>query len=393
MIPRPVPRCHPRMPARGRRPARLRGERLSAPSPGNARRRGNRLRELPQRLRRRGGARPRLDAVDPDVTGQFDDKDAAPKTLDADCERLRRCRCCCSPRTAARCWSCCKRGRGRQRRRGASPRSALDPQASRVHAFYVPTPRRSRARFPVARARGRPGARRDRGLQPLALRGRARARVHELSPRSRSALARIVDFETPRPGRHGGDEVLSAHHARRAAAPVQAAPGRSAQAVEDRPQATTRSASAGTNTATRTKTRSRRRTARAPWFIVPANHKWFRNLAVTAIVDRDARRARPAAAAASRTSREYRAAATTRGLKGARGYGSRIERRIARSRSAGGSSATMLARARARRRAGSSRAACGSISACTIARLTSSTGIPSRSSRSFARTPLRPAAP
>ena len=88
-------------------------------------------------------------------------------------------------------------------------------------------------------------------------------------------------------------------------------------------------------------------TRRAPWFVIPANHKWFRNLAVARIVtdalsDLDLKYPEPTV-----DLEEMRRQVTTRPPRlnpAVRDgpYGKRSDARSTRSRSSGGSSATML---------------------------------------------------
>ncbi len=130
---------------------------------------------------------------------------------------------------------------------------------------------------------------------------------------------------------------------------------------------------------------------RAPWFVVPANHKWFRNLVATRIaietleaLDPHApppAARRPRSCAGSCTKRPRADGVHAVPVRVRAGYGRRIDARITRSRSEGGNIATMLP-ARAEPPSRYVARGFGARTACRIARLTRSTGIPARSSRS-----------
>ena len=100
------------------------------------------------------------------------------------------------------------------------------------------------------------------------------------------ATSMINDFEQllVAQRRHGG-QVLPPHLQGRAEAPPRAPARRSAEAVEVRAWATSRSERCGTTTRPRSRTPSTRRAPTdAPWYVVPANKKWYRNLVVACTV-------------------------------------------------------------------------------------------------------------
>ena len=66
---------------------------------------------------------------------------------------------------------------------------AVDPQGVDAHVVQGADPRGARARLPVAGPQGAAGAGDDRRLRPVALRGRAVVRVHDLVPRHDLAAA------------------------------------------------------------------------------------------------------------------------------------------------------------------------------------------------------------
>ena len=147
---------------------------------------------------------------------------------------------------------------------------------------------RSRARFPVARPSARPGTRRNRDLQPFALRGRA----GHAGPQAH----RQGDLDAALPGdsrfrgaagrrtepRSSSSSCTSARKSSSRASPsASRIPSRNwkiseadyterefwddyIEAFEDAIRATS--------------------THEAPWYVIPSNAKWFRNLAVSQII-------------------------------------------------------------------------------------------------------------
>ena len=148
--------------------------------------------------------------------------------------------------------------------------------------------RGARPRLPVAGPQADAGQGRGRHLQPLALRGRAR----RPGPRPRPE-ERLVEALRP-------DQRLRARRSPRAARPSSSSSCRSTatssasgsrRATTTRPSAgssrwaTSRSASTGTTTRRAfDDVLSKTSTDWAPWYVIPANRNWFRNLAVSTIL-------------------------------------------------------------------------------------------------------------
>ena len=145
--------------------------------------------------------------------------------------------------------------------------------------------RRHRAcpRLPLARARRHAGARRDRHLQPLALRGRRHGRACSGSRPRRSGAAAAAHprrgsgcSTTRARGREGLPPRLEGRAARRAAG----APRRPGEALEvprrrpRGPRACDDYMAAYEDAIAETSTEW------APWYVVPADHNWVKALAV-----------------------------------------------------------------------------------------------------------------
>ena len=157
-----------------------------------------------------------------------------------------------------------------------------------------PVPRavgiRARARLPLAGARRDAGARPDRRLQPLALRGRRHRRRARLVARRTSAQPAAAD---PRLGAHarrrghGDREGLPPRLAGGAGRALQGAargPGEALEVPRRRPR---RAQALRRLHGGATKRRSRETSTEwAPWYVVPADHNWVKALAVaTLLVD------------------------------------------------------------------------------------------------------------
>ena len=165
--------------------------------------------------------------------------------------------------------------------------TALNPQGASVAALQAADPGRTRARLSLARPSPCAGTGRNRDLQPFALRGRAghaRPQAHRQGDLD-GALSAHPRLRGPA-GRERNDDpqVLPAHQqggAARALRPAPRRPDRNwkisesdyterelwddyIEAFEDAIRATS--------------------TKDAPWYIIPSNHKWFRNLAVSQIM-------------------------------------------------------------------------------------------------------------
>ena len=113
-------------------------------------------------------------------------------------------------------------------------------------------------------------------------------RVHDLVPRAvwSARYDQINAFERDaRDERHDDRQVLPVDRSRRAARALPGALRRPDASAGSSRWATSRSASSGTTTRPRSTTRCRRpRPTSAPWYVIPANRKWFRNLAVATIL-------------------------------------------------------------------------------------------------------------
>ena len=171
---------------------------------------------------------------------------------------------------------------------------AFNPQGCPVTSFKVPVRRGARPRLPLAHPPRGPGQGRDRHLQPLPLRGRARR------PR-------------PRPRPEGG-LVASATTRSTSSSGLLAEEGttivkfflyidRDEQRERLQARSTTRQAlevplgdleerKRWDDYTARVRGHARRaaRPTTAPWYVIPANRKWFRNLAVADDPGRHARR-------------------------------------------------------------------------------------------------------
>ena len=163
-----------------------------------------------------------------------------------------------------------------------------EPAGHHRHRLQAADRGGARPRLPLARPPARPGPRPGRDLQPLALRGRAgraraRARaegglVEALRPdqRLREAAGRQ---------RHHDPQVLPATSRPRSSSSASSSGSTTRRGSGRSATPTTRSAASGTPTSrpTRRCWRSARPT-HAPWYVIPSNHKWFRNLAVSQIL-------------------------------------------------------------------------------------------------------------
>ena len=113
-------------------------------------------------------------------------------------------------------------------------------------------------------------------------------RVHDLVPKDvwSKRYDQINEFEKiAAPEQREDPEIFPAHQQGRAEKALSAAHRRSRPPLEDFARPISPSGNSGTTTRGRTKTRSTKcSTPHAPWFVIPANKKWFRNLAVSHII-------------------------------------------------------------------------------------------------------------
>ncbi len=164
---------------------------------------------------------------------------------------------------------------------------AMNPQGCRVAAFKQPTPLEAAHDFlwrahKAAPARGEVVIFNRSHYEDVLV-----VRVHNLVPKKiwSQRYDEINDFEQ-QPGRerHADSQILPAHLKGSATEAVQGATRRPQQALEDQ-----RGRLQGTRfwneyTAAYEEALSRCSTEHAPWFVIPADHKWFRNLAIARIV-------------------------------------------------------------------------------------------------------------
>ena len=144
--------------------------------------------------------------------------------------------------------------RGRQGRHLLARDQRHGPAGRQGAGLQAADARRARARLPVAGPSARSRQGRGRGLQPLALRGRAgRARAQARPEAGLAGALRLhqsVGGASQHREQHHDPEVLPLHLEGRAARPVQGAARRSRPAVEDQRRRTTASATIGTTTST-----------------------------------------------------------------------------------------------------------------------------------------------
>ena len=175
-------------------------------------------------------------------------------------------------------------GRRRQGRHHPPRLLGVNPQGVRVTSFKAPTERELSHDYLWRVHAQHAGPRGDRHLQPLALRGRPRGP----NPRARSRAA-VAPSLPPHPRvraaarrrGHVDREGLPAHLARRAAQAAPGAPRRSREAMEVPRRATSTTASLGRLPGGLRGRHHRDQHRYAPWYVVPADRKWARNVAVS----------------------------------------------------------------------------------------------------------------
>ena len=180
----------------------------------------------------------------------------------------------------------------RRRRQGRHDRQGhggVQPAGLPGHVVQGADRRGARPRLPVAgpqahaRARARSAIFNRSHYEDVLV-----VRVHDLVPKAvwSKRYDQINDFERMLADeRHDDRQVLPVDRPRRAARAVPGALRRPDEALEVLAWATSRSASSGTTTRPPSTRRSRRRRPPwAPWYVIPANRNWFRNLAVATIL-------------------------------------------------------------------------------------------------------------
>ena len=169
--------------------------------------------------------------------------------------------------------------------------SGVNPQGCEVYSFKQPEPGRARPRLPLAHAHARARARPHRHLQPLVLRGGARRARASGAPRSRRSCRRGCVGKEIWDDRYEDIRNFERYLARNGVAickfflhvsrdeQKRALPRAARSAREELEvlgERRARAAASGRTTCARTRTRSaRRRTTCAPWYVVPADNKWF----------------------------------------------------------------------------------------------------------------------
>ena len=179
--------------------------------------------------------------------------------------------------------------RRRQGRHDPARHGGVQPAGLPGHVVQGPDRRGARPRLPVARpparcrARARSGsstARTTRTCWSCASTSWSRRRSGRGATTRSTTSSGMLDRE-----RHDDRQVLPVDRQGRAARAVPGALRRPDEALEVLDSATSRSASSGTTTWPPTRTCCRRcSTESAPWYVIPANRKWFRNLAVATIL-------------------------------------------------------------------------------------------------------------
>ena len=200
------------------------------------------------------------------------------------------CRSGCSPSANGPCSSCSRRWTPAARTASsARVLTGINPAGVRGASFGVPSDEEPGHDFLWRIHHELPAPRADRRVQPQPLRGRARrARQGARPPEARGGARyeHIRDFERMLVDEGTAIVKLYLHisdeEQRQAPAGSHRQPRR---AVEVPPRATSTTAPAGTTTWPPTATRcARRRLPNAPWYVVPGDRKWVRNLAVAKIL-------------------------------------------------------------------------------------------------------------
>ena len=166
--------------------------------------------------------------------------------------------------------------------------SGMNPQGTAVFGFKQPTPIEAAHDFLWRAHQRTPG----KGEVVVFNRSHYEdvlvVRVHKLAPKSvwSKRYESINDFERTLAQNGTRDtQALPAHQPRGAAGPLQAAPGRPRAQLEDQRVGLLPSASCwGDYVEAYQDALEQTSTKHAPWYVIPANHKWFRNLAISRII-------------------------------------------------------------------------------------------------------------
>ena len=174
--------------------------------------------------------------------------------------------------------------------------TGVNPQGCHVTSFKAPTPNRACPRLPLACARRVSAARHDRHLQPLALRGRRDGRRARARAAGGLAAAPRADRRVRAPvggGRDDGPQVLPARLRRGAAKEARRAAVRSDEGWKYNPGDEETNRRYDEFTAAYDDAISATSTEHAPWYVIPADRNWLRNLAVATVLVEALRRLDP----------------------------------------------------------------------------------------------------
>src|SRR6185369_289140 len=141
----------------------------------------------------------------------------------------------------------------------------------------------TRARLPVAGAPPHAAPGRVRPLQPLALRGRAgraRARARAKGAVEGALWPHRRLRSAARPARHHRAQVFPPYHEARAEGAAPRAREGSEERLEAEPERLEGARLLGEYTEAYEDAISRTAAKHAPWMVVPANAKWYRNLVI-----------------------------------------------------------------------------------------------------------------
>ncbi len=178
--------------------------------------------------------------------------------------------------------------RGRQGRHDRQGHGGVQPAGLPGHLVQGADRRGARPRLPVADPQADAGQGRGRHLQPVALRGRARrpgprTSCRRASGRSATTRSTTSNGRSPRAARPSSSSSCRSTRTSSASGSSRATTTR--RSAGSSRSATSRSASTGTTTRRAFDDMlSKTSTDWAPWYVIPANRNWFRNLAVSTIL-------------------------------------------------------------------------------------------------------------